>query len=65
VLRRIVSRKRDEMIKDRRKLRIKDLHNSYYLPKIIRVVKTRDETDRACKECMFSFCGKAGRNTMT
>jgi hypothetical protein len=41
VFRRIFGPKRDEVIRDRRKLHNKELHNLYSSPSIIRVIKSR------------------------
>jgi hypothetical protein len=41
VLRRIFGRKRDEVIRDWRKLHNEELHNLYSSPSIIRMIKSR------------------------
>jgi hypothetical protein len=48
VLRRTFVSKRDEVIGDWRKLHNEKLHNLYFLPKIIRMIKSRRMMGTAC-----------------
>jgi hypothetical protein len=49
VLRRIFGPKRDEVTGDWRKLHNEELHNMYYSPNIIRIIKFKeDEMGRTC-----------------
>jgi hypothetical protein len=64
-LRRVFGLKRGEMIRGWRKLHNEELHNLYFLPRIIRMLKVR--MDRECRmhggeqECLWGFDGKVRR----
>jgi hypothetical protein len=70
VLRRIFEQKRDKIIKGLGKLHIEDLHNMYFTPNIIIMIKSRrmrwtGYLARTGEEFMQAFSGKAGRKGIT
>jgi hypothetical protein len=48
VLRRIFGLKRDHVTGDWRKLHNEELHNLYFSPNIVRIIKSRRMTGRTC-----------------
>jgi hypothetical protein len=66
VLRRIFGPKRDEVTGGWRKLHNEELHNLYFSPSIIRMIKSRRMrwAHREEEECIWNFGGK-GKNKET
>jgi hypothetical protein len=72
VPRRVFGPKRDEVIGGWRKLHNEELHNLYFSPSIIKIIKSRRmrwaghvTRMREEEECIWNFGGKAGRKETT